>query len=114
MAPSRGGGTSWTREPCVAPWRGIEEHARRLDRAGPAGIRPSAAAWFGIWGYRARARRQGGIHERGASGIGFALGSALALARRCKRIPDDGRSGSVNELATADKRNRGYLSRTLM
>jgi hypothetical protein len=39
---------------------------------------------------------------------------ALARAHRWKRMLDDGRSGSVSELATAKKLDRGYLGRILM
>ena len=39
---------------------------------------------------------------------------ALARAHRWKRMLDDGRYGSVSELATAEKLDRGYLGRILM
>jgi hypothetical protein len=38
---------------------------------------------------------------------------ALALAHRWKQMLDDGRYGSVSELATAEKLDRGYLGRIL-
>lgn len=37
-----------------------------------------------------------------------------ALAHRWKRMLDDGSYGSVSELATAEKLDRGYLGRILM
>ncbi len=39
---------------------------------------------------------------------------ALARAQRWKRMLDDGRYGSVSELATAEKLDRGYLGKILM
>ena len=36
------------------------------------------------------------------------------MALRWKRMLDDGRYGSVSELATAEKLDRGYLGRILM
>jgi hypothetical protein len=38
---------------------------------------------------------------------------ALARAHRWKRMLDEGRYGSVSELATAEKLDRGYLGRIL-
>lgn len=38
---------------------------------------------------------------------------ALARAHRWKRMLDDGRFGSVSELATAERLDRGYLGRIL-
>ena len=46
--------------------------------------------------------------------IDSTLIKALARAHRWKRMLDDGRYGSVSELATAEKLDRGYLGRILM
>jgi len=46
--------------------------------------------------------------------IDSTLIKALARAFRWKRMLDDGRYGSVSELATAEKLDRGYLGRILM
>ena len=46
--------------------------------------------------------------------IDSTLIKALARAHRWKRMLDDGHYGSVSELATAEKLDRGYLGRILM
>ena len=46
--------------------------------------------------------------------IDSTLIKALARAYRWKRMLDEGRYGSVSELATAEKLDRGYLGRILM
>ena len=46
--------------------------------------------------------------------IDSTLIKALARAHRWKRMLDDGRYGSVSELATAEKLDRGDLGRILM
>ena len=46
--------------------------------------------------------------------IDSTLIKALARAHRWKRMLDEGRYGSVSELATAEKLDRGYLGRILM
>ena len=48
------------------------------------------------------------------SRIDSTLIKALARSHRWKRMLDDGRYGSVSELATAEKLDRGYLGRILM
>ena len=45
--------------------------------------------------------------------IDSTLIKALARAHRWKQMLDDGRYGSVSELATAEKLDRGYLGRIL-
>ena len=46
--------------------------------------------------------------------IDSTLIKAVARAYRWKRMLDDGRYGSVGDLATAEKLDRGYLGRILM
>ena len=46
--------------------------------------------------------------------IDSTLIKALARAHRWKQMLDDGRYGSVSELATGEKLDRGYLGRILM
>lgn len=46
--------------------------------------------------------------------IDSTLIKALARAHRWKRMLDDGRYGSISELATAEKLDRGYLGKILM
>ena len=46
--------------------------------------------------------------------IDSTLIKALARAHRWQRMLDDGRYGSVSEMATAEKLDRGYLGRILM
>jgi hypothetical protein len=48
------------------------------------------------------------------SRVDSTLLKALARAHRWKRMLDDGQYGSVSELATAEKLDRGYLGRILM
>lgn len=55
---------------------------------------------------------EGWAPQRGR--VDSSLIKALARAHRWKRMLDDGRYGSVSELATAEKLDRGYLGRILM
>lgn len=70
---------------------------------------------------RKRGERKLVVTPDGATGwaprhtrVDSALIKALARAHRWKRMLDDGRYGSVSELATAEKLDRGYLGRILM